>query len=127
MGMFTDPNHLRVEDPGQVDGNPVFTYLDAFAKPEHFAEFWSEYSSLDEVKAHYKKGGLGDVKIKKFLNSVLQAELSPIRSRREALQKDIPQVYDILKAGTEKARKKAAETLAQVRDAMGINYFRAAK
>jgi tryptophan--tRNA ligase len=127
MGMFTDPNHLRVEDPGQVDGNPVFTYLDAFAKPEHFAEFWSEYSSLDEVKAHYKKGGLGDVKIKKFLNSVLQAELSPIRERREALQKNIPQVYDILKAGTEKARKKAAETLAQVRDAMGINYFRAAK
>ena len=127
MGMFTDPNHLRVEDPGQVDGNPVFTDLDAFAKPEHFAEFWSEYSSLDEVKAHYKKGGLGDVKIKKFLNSVLQAELSPIRERREALQKNIPQVYDILKAGTEKARKKAAETLAQVRDAMGINYFRAAK
>ena len=127
MGMFTDPNHLRVEDPGQVEGNPVFTYLDAFAKPEHFTEFWSEYSSLDEVKAHYQKGGLGDVKIKKFLNNVLQAELSPIRSRREALQKDIPQVYDILKAGTEKARKKAAETLAQVRDAMGINYFRAAK
>ncbi len=123
MGMFTDPNHLRVEDPGQVEGNPVFTYLDAFAKPEHFTEFWSDYASLDEVKAHYQKGGLGDVKIKKFLNNVLQAELSPIREKRATLQNDIPHIYDILKAGTEKAREKAAETLVQVRHAMGINYF----
>lgn len=123
MGMFTDPNHLRVEDPGQVEGNPVFTYLDAFAKPEHFTEFWSDYASLDEVKAHYQKGGLGDVKIKKFLNNVLQAELSPIREKRATLQNDIPHIYDILKAGTEKARAKAAETLVQVRHAMGINYF----
>lgn len=123
MGMFTDPNHLRVEDPGQVEGNPVFTYLDAFAKPEHFTEFWSDYASLDEVKAHYQKGGLGDVKIKKFLNNVIQAELSPIREKRATLQNDIPHIYDILKAGTEKARAKAAETLVQVRHAMGINYF----
>lgn len=123
MGMFTDPNHLRVEDPGQVEGNPVFTYLDAFAKPKHFTEFWSDYTSLDEVKAHYQKGGLGDVKIKKFLNNVLQAELSPIREKRATLQNDIPHIYDILKAGTEKAREKAAETLVQVRHAMGINYF----
>lgn len=123
MGMFTDPNHLRVEDPGQVEGNPVFTYLDAFAKPEHFTEFWSDYASLDEVKAHYQKGGLGDVKIKKFLNNVLQAELSPIREKRATLQNDIPHIYDILKAGTKKARAKAAETLVQVRHAMGINYF----
>ncbi len=124
MGMFTDPNHLRIEDPGQVDGNPVFTYLDAFARNEHFAEFWNEYTCLDEVKAHYKKGGLGDVKIKKFLNNVLQEELSPIRAKREALQNNIPYVYEILKTGTEKAGKKAAETLTQVRDAMGINYFK---
>lgn len=123
MGMFTDPNHLRIEDPGQVEGNPVFTYLDAFARNEHFAEFWNEYACLDEVKAHYKKGGLGDVKIKKFLNNVLQEELSPIRAKRQSLQNDISSVYEILKAGTEKARKKAAETLMQVRNAMGINYF----
>lgn len=124
MGMFTDPNHLRVEDPGQVEGNPVFTYLDAFSRPEHFAEFWKDYSSLDEVKAHYKKGGLGDVKIKKFLYNVLQAELSPIRTRRLELEKNIPQVYEILKIGTEKAREKAKETLMQVRSAMGIEYFK---
>lgn len=123
MGMFTDPNHLRVEDPGKVEGNPVFTYLDAFARNEHFEEFWKDYSCLDEVKAHYKKGGLGDVKIKKFLNSVLQEELSPIRARRAELQRNIPQIYEILKEGSKKARIKAAETLSEVRNAMRINYF----
>ncbi|MGF7108641.1 tryptophan--tRNA ligase [Treponema pedis] len=123
MGMFTDPNHLRVEDPGKVEGNPVFTYLDAFVRNEHFEEFWKDYSCLDEVKAHYKKGGLGDVKIKKFLNSVLQEELSPIRARRAELQRNIPQIYEILKEGSKKARIKAAETLSEVRNAMRINYF----
>lgn len=123
MGMFTDPNHLRVEDPGKTEGNPVFTYLEAFAKNEHFTEFWNEYSCLDEVKAHYKKGGLGDVKIKKFLNNVLQAELAPIRAKRKELEKNIPEVYNILKYGTDKACTKAAETLEQVRSAMRINYF----
>ena len=123
MGMFTDPNHLRVEDPGTVEGNPVFTYLDAFARDEHFAAFWTDYANLDEVKAHYKKGGLGDVKIKKFLNAVLQEELAPIRTRREMLQKDLPAVYRILIEGTKKARAKACETLEEVRSAMRINYF----
>lgn len=123
MGMFTDPDHLRVEDPGKVEGNPVFTYLDAFARDEHFAAFWNEYANLDEVKAHYKKGGLGDVKVKKFLNAVLQEELAPIRARREALEKDLPAVYDILIEGTKKAREKARETLYAVRAAMRINYF----
>lgn len=123
MGMFTDPDHLRVEDPGKVEGNPVFTYLDAFARDEHFAAFWNEYANLDEVKAHYKKGGLGDVKVKKFLNAVLQEELAPIRARREALEKNLPAVYDILIEGTKKARQKACETLYAVRAAMRINYF----
>ena len=123
MGMFTDPDHLRVEDPGKVEGNPVFTYLDAFARDEHFAAFWNEYANLDEVKAHYKKGGLGDVKVKKFLNAVLQEELAPIRARREALEKNLPAVYDILIEGTKKAREKARETLYAVRAAMRINYF----
>ena len=123
MGMFTDPDHLRVEDPGKVEGNPVFTYLDAFARDEHFAAFWNEYANLDEVKAHYKKGGLGDVKVKKFLNAVLQEELAPIRARREALEKNLPAVYDILIEGTKKAREKACETLYAVRAAMRINYF----
>ena len=123
MSMFTDPNHLRVEDPGKVEGNPVFIYLDAFSKPEHFAEYLPDYQNLDELKAHYTRGGLGDVKVKKFLNNVLQEELAPIRERRKMGEQRIPDVYDILKAGTEVAEKKAAETLHDVRAAMQINYF----
>lgn len=123
MSMFTDPNHLRVEDPGQVDGNPVFIYLDAFSKPEHFAEFLPEYQNLDELKAHYQRGGLGDVKVKKFLNNVLQAELGPIRSRRQHWEQHLPEVLDILKQGSATAEARAAETLADVRKAMKINYF----
>ena len=123
MSMFTDPNHLRVEDPGEVDGNPVFIYLDAFCKDEHFAEFLPEYAGLDELKAHYKRGGLGDVKVKKFLNNVMQSELSPIRERRKQWEKDIPAVYDILKKGSEIAEQTAARTLADVRNAMKIDYF----
>ena len=123
MSMFTDPNHLRVEDPGKVEGNPVFIYLDAFSKPEHFAEYLPDYQNLDELKAHYTRGGLGDVKVKKFLNNVLQEELAPIRERRKMWEQRIPDVYDILKAGTEVAEKKAAETLDDVRAAMQINYF----
>ncbi|MEG0369492.1 MAG: tryptophan--tRNA ligase, partial [Hungatella sp.] len=103
MSMFTDPNHLRVEDPGQVEGNPVFTYLDAFCKTEHFAQFWPDYQNLDEVKEHYKRGGLGDVKIKRFLNAVMQAELEPIRNRRKEYEKDIPGVYEILHQGSIRA------------------------
>lgn len=123
MSMFTDPNHLRVEDPGKVEGNPVFIYLDAFCKDEYFAEFLPDYANLDELKAHYTRGGLGDVKVKKFLNNVMQAELSPIRERRAQWEKDIPTVFDILKEGSEKAEKVAAETLAEVRRSMKINYF----
>ena len=123
MSMFTDPNHLRVEDPGKVEGNPVFIYLDAFSKPEHLAEYLPDYQNLDELKAHYTRGGLGDVKVKKFLNNVLQEELAPIRERRKMWEQRIPDVYDILKAGTEVAEKKAAETLHDVRAAMQINYF----
>ncbi|MCD8356901.1 MAG: tryptophan--tRNA ligase [Clostridia bacterium] len=123
MSMYTDPNHIRVEDPGQVEGNTVFTYLDAFCKPEHFAEFWPDYVNLDEVKEHYQRGGLGDVKVKKFLNKVLEAELAPIRARRKEFEKDIPAVYEILKKGSEAARAEAAETLHDVRAAMKINYF----
>ena len=123
MSMFTDPNHLRVEDPGKVEGNPVFIYLDAFSKPEHFAEYLPDYQNLDELKAHYTRGGLGDVKVKKFLNKVLQEELAPIREKRKMWEQRIPDVYDILKAGTEVAEKKAAETLHDVRAAMQINYF----
>ena len=123
MSMFTDPNHLRVEDPGKVEGNPVFIYLDAFSKPEHFAEYLPDYQNLDELKAHYARGGLGDVKVKKFLNNVLQEELAPIRERRKMWEQRIPDVYDILKAGTEVAEKKAAEALHDVRAAMQINYF----
>ena len=123
MSMYTDPNHLRVEDPGQVEGNPVFIYLDAFSRPEHFAEFLPEYANLDELKAHYTRGGLGDVKVKKFLNNVLQSELAPIRARRKEWEKDIPAVFDILKAGSDKARAVAAQTLKEVKDAMKINYF----
>ena len=123
MSMFTDPNHLRVEDPGRVEGNPVFIYLEAFCKDEYFAEFLPDYANLDELKAHYTRGGLGDVKVKKFLNNVMQAELAPIRERRMQWEKDIPTVFDILKEGSEKAEKVAAETLAEVRRSMKINYF----
>ncbi len=123
MSMFTDPNHLRVEDPGRVDGNPVFIYLDAFCKDEYFAQFLPEYQNLQELKDHYTRGGLGDVKVKKFLNNVMQSELAPIRERRAQWQKDIPAVYDILKKGSEKAEAVAAQTLAEVREAMKINYF----
>ena len=123
MSMFTDPNHLRVQDPGKVEGNPVFIYLDAFCRPEHFQEFLPEYSCLDELKAHYQKGGLGDVKVKKFLNNVVQAELAPIRERRKAWEQRIPEVYEILKKGSEEARKAAAKTMQDVRHAMQIDYF----
>lgn len=123
MSMFTDPNHIRIDDPGSLEGNTVFTYLDAFCTDEHFAEYLPEYQNLDELKAHYQRGGLGDVKVKKFLNNVLQEELAPIRKRREQLQKDIPYIYDVLKAGSDKARETAAQTLSEVRSAMRINYF----
>ena len=123
MSMFTDPNHLRVQDPGNVDGNPVFIYLDAFSRPEHFAEFLPEYANLDELKAHYQRGGLGDVKVKKFLNNVMQETLEPIRNRRKELEKDIPAVYEILKKGSDEAREVAAQTLSEVKSAMRINYF----
>lgn len=123
MSMYTDPNHIRVEDPGQVEGNPVFVYLDAFSKPEHFAEYLPDYQNLQELKEHYSRGGLGDVKIKKFLNNVLQEELSPIRARRKEFEKDIPAIYEILKKGSEKAEAVAAQTLADVKRAMKINYF----
>lgn len=121
--MYTDPTHLRVEDPGHIEGNTVFTYLDAFSKPEHFAAYWHEYQNLDEVKAHYQRGGLGDMKVKKFLNKILQEELEPIRQRRAEFEKDIPAVYEMLKKGCEEARAVAAETLSDVRRAMKINYF----
>ena len=123
MSMFTDPNHLRVEDPGQVEGNPVFIYLDAFCKPEYFEEFWPEYNNLDELKAHYQRGGLGDVKVKKFLNKVLQAELEPIRERRKMWEAKLPEVAEILQQGTKAARAKAQETMKDVRHAMRIDYF----
>lgn len=123
MGMFTDPNHLRVEDPGCVEGNPVFIYLDAFAKDEHFDRYLSEYKNLDELKDHYKRGGLGDVKIKRFLNQVLQEELRPIREKRKELEKDIKNIYKILEDGSKKAKLKAEKTLKEVKEAMKINYF----
>ena len=123
MSMFTDPNHLRVQDPGNVDGNPVFIYLDAFCKPEYFPEFLPDYQNLDELKDHYKRGGLGDVKVKKFLNNVLQAELGPIRERRKMWEQSIPDVYDILREGSKVAEAKAAETLKDVKASMKINYF----
>ena len=123
MSMFTDPNHLRVQNPGNVDGNPVFIYLDAFCKPEYFPEFLPDYQNLDELKDHYKRGGLGDVKVKKFLNNVLQAELGPIRERRKMWEQRIPDVYDILREGSKVAEAKAAETLRDVKASMKINYF----
>ena len=123
MSMYTDPGHIRIEDPGKIEGNTVFTYLDAFCRPEHFAEFLPDYASLDELKAHYQRGGLGDVKVKKFLNSILQQELEPIRARRKEFEQDIPGVYRMLKEGSDKARETAARTLAEVRRAMRIDYF----
>ena len=123
MSMYTDPNHLRVQDPGKVEGNPVFIYLDAFSRPEHFAEFLPEYQNLDELKAHYQRGGLGDVKIKKFLNAVMQAELEPIRNRRKEWEQRLPEVVEILKEGSAVAEMTAAATLANVRKAMRIDYF----
>ena len=119
MSMYTDPDHVRVEDPGKIEGNTVFTYLDAFCQPE----YWPDYSSLDELKAHYQRGGLGDVKVKKFLYAILEELLTPIRERRKEWEKDIPAVFDILKRGSEAARAVAANTLADVRSAMRINYF----
>ncbi len=121
--MYTDPTHLRIEDPGHLEGNAVFTYLDAFCRPEHFAEFWPDYANLDELKAHYTRGGLGDVKVKKFLTAIVEEELRPIRARRAEFEKDIPEVYNILKRGSDTARQIAAQTLADVRSAMKINYF----
>lgn len=123
MSMFTDPNHLRVEDPGQVEGNPVFIYLDAFSRQEHFEQFLPDYANLDELKDHYRRGGLGDVKVKKFLNNVMQSELAPIRERRKQWEKNIPAVYEILRQGSQKAEQVAAQTLADVRASMKINYF----
>ena len=123
MSMFTDPEHIRIEDPGKLEGNTVFTYLDAFCTERHLKEYLPEYESLDELKAHYMRGGLGDVKVKKLLNHVLQDELEPIRTRRLELQNDIPAIYEILKAGSEAARAVAANTLAEVRNAMKIDYF----
>ncbi|NBJ05390.1 tryptophan--tRNA ligase [Alistipes sp. Z76] len=123
MSMYTDPNHLRIEDPGSLEGNCVFTYLDAFSRPEHFAEFLPDYASLDELKAHYQRGGLGDVKVKKFLNSVLQQALEPIRERRKEYERDIEGVYDMLRRGCVVARAEAAETLEMVKRSMKINYF----
>ena len=123
MSMFTDPNHIRVQDPGKVEGNPVFIYLDAFCRPEHFEEFLPDYNNLDELKAHYQRGGLGDVKVKKFLNNVIQSELEPIRNRRKMWEKNLPDVYDILKKGSAAARETAAKTLDDVRHSMRIDYF----
>ncbi|MCC8039346.1 MAG: tryptophan--tRNA ligase [Bacteroidales bacterium] len=121
--MYTDPQHLRVSDPGNVEGNAVFTYLDAFSRPEHFAAFLPEYADLDELKAHYRRGGLGDVKVKKYLEAILQEELSPIRERRKEFEADIHGVYQMLKSGSEVAREKAADTLERVRHSMRIDYF----
>ena len=123
MSMYTDPEHLLVSDPGHLEGNTVFTYLDAFCKPEHFERYLPDYANLDELKAHYIRGGLGDVKVKKFLNNIIQEELEPIRKRRKEYEKDIPEVYNILRKGTEAAREVAAQTLAEVKSAMKINYF----
>lgn len=123
MNMYTDPTHIKISDPGHLEGNTVFTYLDAFSKPEDFAKYLPEYKNLDELKEHYTRGGLGDVKIKRFLNSIVQAELEPIRARRREYEKDIADVYDILKAGSDKAREVAEATLQDVKNAMQINYF----
>ena len=121
--MYTDPDHLRVDDPGKVEGTAVFTYLDAFCTDAHFAQYWPDYQNLDELKEHYRRGGLGDMKCKKFLNSILNEMLEPMRLRRQELQKDIPEIFNILKKGTEKARETAAQTMDEVRKAMRIDYF----
>lgn len=123
MSMFTDPNHIQITDPGKVEGNAVFTYLDAFCVDDDFSEFLPEYKNLDELKDHYRRGGLGDVKIKKFLNNILQKELSPIREKRKHYEQNIPEIFDMLLKGSEDARKVGAETLKKVKAAMGINYF----
>ena len=123
MSMYTDPDHIRVQDPGKLEGNTVFTYLDAFCQPEHFAEFLPDYQSLDELKAHYQRGGLGDVKVKKFLNNVMQSLLSPMRERRAQWEGRLPEVYEILKKGSEIAAETAQGTLDRVRHAMKIDYF----
>lgn len=123
MSMYTDPDHIRVEDPGKLEGNTVFTYLDAFCRQEYFEEYLPDYANLDELKEHYKKGGLGDVKVKRFLNNVMQEELAPIRSKRKELEKDIPYVYEVLKKGSQTAESVAAETLDDVKKSMKINYF----
>lgn len=121
--MYTDPTHIKISDPGKIEGNTVFTYLDAFCRPEHFERYLPEYSNLDELKAHYQRGGLGDVKVKKFLNAILEELLAPIRARRKEAEQDIPEVYDILKRGSMQAREVAAQTLSEVRRAMKIDYF----
>ena len=121
--MYTDPTHIKVSDPGKLEGNCVFTYLDAFCRPEHFGRYLPEYPNLDELKAHYTRGGLGDMKVKKFLAAIMQEELTPIRERRKEFAKDIPAVYDMLKKGCEVAREAAAQTMSEVRQAMKINYF----
>ncbi len=123
MSMYTDPNHLKVSDPGNIEGNTVFTYLDAFCNQEHFGRYLSDYSNLNEMKEHYRRGGLGDVKIKKFLNAIMQEELEPIRIKRKELEKDIPSIYSILKEGSIKAREEASDTLDRVKKSMKINYF----
>ena len=121
--MYTDPTHIKVTDPGKLEGNCVFTYLDAFCKPEHFGRYLPDYANLDELKGHYTRGGLGDMKVKKFLAAIMQEELGPIRERRKEFEKDIPAVYSMLKAGCEVAREAAAQTMSEVRQAMKINYF----
>ena len=121
--MYTDPEHINLNDPGHVEGNAVFTYLDAFSRPEHFANYWPEYQTLDELKDHYRRGGLGDMKCKKFLNQILNEFLEPMRQRRHEFEQDIPEIYNILRKGTERARETAAQTMDEVRRAMRINYF----
>jgi tryptophanyl-tRNA synthetase len=123
MSMYTDPDHIQVSDPGKIEGNCVFTYLDAFCKPEHFDKYLPDYNNLNELKAHYQRGGLGDVKVKKFLYAILEEELAPIRERRKELEKEIPEIYNILKEGSQKAREVASKTLDDVKRAMKINYF----
>ena len=123
MSMYTDPDHVKVEDPGKVEGNVVFTYLDAFCRDEHFEKYLPDYKNLDELKDHYKRGGLGDIVVKKFLNNIIQEELEPIRKRRKEYENKIPEVYDMLKESTKKAREKAISKIAEVRGAMGIDYF----
>ena len=123
MSMYTDPDHVRVQDPGKIEGNCVFTYLDAFCRPEHFAKYLPDYENLDALKEHYQRGGLGDVKVKRFLNAVLEEELTPIRERRHMWEQRIPEVYEILRKGSEVAAAAAEATLHDVRNSMRINYF----